>query len=407
MASPSLILLAPIQPAPSGNGLAMRCELFRRAALRDFVVETVVVPVAGVAPLARRTGVAGALEVAPDGARARAGVRSLLLEPAWRERLARAGRLPRGARAASPGLAEAVAQALGGRSFDALHVMRAYMAPLGVALAERLAVAASTLDLDDDDAAVSASVYRDRAAARAYERLLDVFGGLYGGLCAASPIDARTISDRHGLEVEHVPNAIELPRATRHRRADELRLLFVGNLTYRPNVEAARMLVGAVLPRLRAILGERALRLTLAGSAHADVEALASASVRVLGFVEDLNGVYADADVVVAPLYGGGGTRIKVLEAFAHGVPVVATPAAVEGLAVADGRHLLLAADADGLAAAVEAVAADHAPTARLVEHARRLVRERYSYEAVIPQVSAFLSGAARTGGARQPVGSS
>jgi glycosyltransferase involved in cell wall biosynthesis len=129
--------------------------------------------------------------------------------------------------------------------------------------------------------------------------------------------------------------------------------------------------------------------------------------VRVCGFVEDLGALYADADVVVAPLRGGGGTRIKLLEAFAQGVPVVATPAAVEGLAVLDGQHLLLGADADALAAAVAALADDAALGARLVEQAGRLVRERYSHEAVIPLIRAFLSGAAHAAGACQPAGSS
>jgi glycosyltransferase involved in cell wall biosynthesis len=393
-----LILLAPIGPAPGGNGLAMRCELFRRAAARDFEVQTVVVPVAGPA------GASGAVEVANDGERSREGLRSLLAAPQWRERLARAGSLPQAARAASPGLAGTVVQALGARRFDALHVMRAYLAPLGVALADHLGVEARTLDLDDDDVAVLGA-HRNRAEAAAYERLIDVFGGLYDGQCAASALDASAIAARHELAVEHVPNAVALPAGTPSPapRAAELRLLFVGNLTYPPNVEAARLLVGDVLPRLRAMLGERPLRVTLAGSAHPDVERLASPNVRVLGFVDDLDPLYADADVVLVPLQSGGGTRIKLLEAFAQGVPVVATPAAAQGLAVEDRRHLLLAADPQGLATAVAALAADPGLARLLVEQSGRLVRERYSHDAVIPLVRAFLSGATRAPRSPQP----
>jgi glycosyltransferase involved in cell wall biosynthesis len=380
----------------------MRCELFRRAAGLDFDVDVVVVPVAGGACEP------GTIEVTPDGARARAGLRSLLAEPVWRERLAGAGRLPRGARAASPGLADTIAQALGEGRFDALHVMRAYLAPLGVALGERLAVPSRTLDLDDDDVAVFSSVYGERGEASAYERLVGVFGGLYGGLCAASPIDAGAIAERHGLRVEHVPNAVEIPRRRPTKVAAELRLLFVGNLTYLPNVQAAQLLVNEVLPRLRERLGGVALRVTLAGPACADVQRLACASVRVCGFVDDLGELYAEADVVLAPLRGGGGTRTKLLEAFAHGVPVVATPAAAEGLALADGRELLLGADVEQLVAAVAALASDAALGARLVEQAGRLVRERYSHDAVIPRVRDFLTrGAAREHGEPQPVLSS
>ncbi len=399
-----LILLAPIRPALSGNGLAMRCELFRRAAARDFEVHVLVVPVAGSVAGARGVLVT---EVAPDPAAAREGLRSLLADPRWRGLLASSGRLPRAARLASPGLVDALAQALGERRFDALHVMRAYMAPLGVALAERLEVAARTLDLDEDDAAVFASVYAERGEASAYERLLAAFGGLYGGLCGASPVDARAIAERHGLRVDCVPNAVEIPHPRHSPEASELRLLFVGNLTYLPNVQAAQALVHEVLPSLSEQLGARPLRLTLAGPAGEAIERLASPSVRVCGFVDDLGALYAEADVVVAPLRGGGGTRTKLLEAFAHAVPVVATPAAAEGLEVADGRELVLGTDAQGLAAAVAALASDTALAARLVEHAGRLVRERYSHQAVIPRVRAFLAGTLEDTGEPQPVLSS
>lgn len=388
---PRLILLTPIQPASSGNGLAMRAELFRLAAAHDVAVETVVVPVAG-----GGTG-AGAITVEPAPALARAGLRSLLGEPAWRERLASAQALPHAARVASPGLVEIVAQRLGAGSFDALHVTRAYLAPLGVALAERLQLKVRTLDLDDDDAAAFSSVHNDRAEAAAYERLLGVFGGLYDRLCAASATDAASIGVRHHLSVEHVPNAVVIPTVPQRQPAAELRLLFVGNLTYRANVEAVQLLVRAILPRLQRRLGERPVCVTLVGRASTEVERLASPAVRVRGFVEHLGPLYAQADVVVAPLRTGAGTRIKLLEAFAHNVPVVATRAAAEGLAVLDGRHLLVRADPTGLAAAVGDLAADPALGASLAEQAGRLVRDRYSHAAVIPQVRHFLSRAAQS----------
>src|SRR5579884_900938 len=85
-----LVMLAPIAPAPAGNGLAMRCELFRRSASRDFEVQIVVVPVAGQLP----AGVAASQPVKfviPDEARAKAGILELLADAGWRDRLSRAG----------------------------------------------------------------------------------------------------------------------------------------------------------------------------------------------------------------------------------------------------------------------------------------------------------------------------
>jgi glycosyltransferase involved in cell wall biosynthesis len=72
-------------------------------------------------------------------------------------------------------------------------------------------------------------------------------------------------------------------------------------------------------------------------------------------------------------------------------VPVVASPAAVAGLEVSDGRHLLVAEDAEQMAAAVAAVATDDALATRLVDEAAKLVQGRYSTEAVIPAVRDFV----------------
>ena len=379
-----LILLAPIEPAASGNGLAMRAEVFRAAAESDFAVQTAVVPVAGRLPdgAARSPG---AVVVAPDAGRARAGASALVGDPLWRDRLGRAGALPSLARAASPGLADAVVRAVAGPDPVAVHVMRSYLAPLGKAVAERLGARCATLDLDEDDTALAAA---DDAAG--YEHLLDVFAPLFDGLSAASITEARSIGKRHGVAVEHIPNAVVLPPPTpRPSRRSDPSLLFVGNLTYAPNVEAARVLVEAVLPLLR-----RPARVSLVGAIDARVAQLASDHVQVAGFVRDLGSIYASADVVVVPLQRGAGTRIKLLEAFAHGVPVIASPMAADGLEASHGRHLLLADGPDETAAAVEAILGDRSLAERLVSEAGRLVRDRYSTDVVIPVIRDFFARA-------------
>jgi polysaccharide biosynthesis protein PslH len=390
-----LIVLAPIEPARGGNGLAMRTELFGRSAPPAVEVLTAVVPVAGRSPESPRRSSDVAL-VSVDPTLARAGVRSLLGAVAWRERLSRAGALPRLARAGSPGLADSVASVCGGDRPVAVHVMRSYLAPLGVALAERLRPAWMTLDLDDDDAALTASL-GDLEEAAAYERLLAVFAPLFDGLSAASAAEAQAIGERHGVVVEHVPNAVELPAGySRANQPDrrQVRLLFVGNLTYPPNAEAARVLVEAILPRVRRRLGV-GVGVTLVGSHNGDLERLVSQSVELAGFVSELGRVYADTDVVVAPLAAGGGTRLKLLEAFAHGIPVVASRVAAAGLAVADGRHLLLADDPDEAAAAIQTVLADPALARQMTAHARELVGDCHSTDVIIPRIREFFARAA------------
>jgi glycosyltransferase involved in cell wall biosynthesis len=379
-----LILLAPIEPAPTGNGLAMRAELFRIALGHDFEVKTVVVPVAGRPPggVSRSPGVT---VVPPDPGRARAGATRLLGDPAWRERLGSAGTLPDLARAASPVLADAVVEALSYERPAAVHVMRSYLAPLGVAVAERFAARWMTLDLDEDDTVLASP---DEAAA--YARLLGVFAPLFDGLSAASVAEAAAIGDRHRVTVEHIPNAVALPPQRDRVRHLGANLLFVGNLTYPPNIEAACALVEEVAPLL-----QRRARVTLVGRPDPRVRRLDGPETDVAGFVTDVTPVYGSADVVVVPMRSGAGTRIKLLEAFAYGVPVVASPQAASGLDVVDGRHLLLADGAQATAAAVETVLSDASLANELADEAGRLVRERYSTAAVVPTIRDFIARAA------------
>ena len=93
---------------------------------------------------------------------------------------------------------------------------------------------------------------------------------------------------------------------------------------------------------------------------------------------------YEQADAAVVPLRAGGGTRIKLLEAFAHGVPVVSTSVGAEGLDVEAGRHLLIADDPAGLADACRRLMEEPGLADRLRAEALRLVAARYATGRVV-----------------------
>ncbi len=103
--------------------------------------------------------------------------------------------------------------------------------------------------------------------------------------------------------------------------------------------------------------------------------------VQALGFVADLRDAYASASCAVVPLLQGGGTPLKLIEALAYGLPVVATPRAAAGLELRDGEHCLIAGDAETFAAALVRVLRDGAP--EIARAGRELARERYSIEAL------------------------
>jgi polysaccharide biosynthesis protein PslH len=184
-----------------------------------------------------------------------------------------------------------------------------------------------------------------------------------------------------GPRVEVVPNGVDC-RRNRPGLAQPrpLVLVFNGALTYSANYDAMRWFLAAVYPRVRAALP--GVTLTITGStAGVDLAGLAlDGSVRLTGFVEDVRLPVAEASVCVTPIRQGGGTRLKILEAMALGTPVVATQKAAEGLAVVDGKHLLLADDPQRFADQTVTLLRDAALRARLAANARRLVESRYDW---------------------------
>ncbi|MCX5519507.1 glycosyltransferase family 4 protein [Kaistia defluvii] len=199
--------------------------------------------------------------------------------------------------------------------------------------------------------------------------------------------DAARLAKRGLGPVSVVPNG--LPRAGVAPRslplqpdADGPELLFIGHLGYTPNVVACRSLARRILPRLRRSLGQA--RVTLAGRDPArKVRRLARADVRVVANPDDLAPLLRGAHMAIVPLRSGGGTRFKIIEAMAWGIPVVATPLAAEGLGLRDGHDILLAESDDGLASLITALWQDPARRAALRTQAHATAWERFGPERI------------------------
>jgi glycosyltransferase involved in cell wall biosynthesis len=112
--------------------------------------------------------------------------------------------------------------------------------------------------------------------------------------------------------------------------------------------------------------------------------------VQVWPDVADVAPLYRNAKIAVAPIRAGGGSRVKILEAFAHGVPVVSTGIGAAGLAVGDDEHLLIADSAADFALAVRRLWGDQALRTRLAAQARGLLEASYHAERVIEYIEAL-----------------
>jgi sugar transferase (PEP-CTERM/EpsH1 system associated) len=154
-------------------------------------------------------------------------------------------------------------------------------------------------------------------------------------------------------------------------------IVFTGQMDYAPNIEAVRWFAGEVMPMLPkarfAIVGRKPPEAVLR---------LAGPRTIVTGAVPDVRSWLAAGDVVAAPLRIARGIQNKVLEAMAMARPVVASPAAFEGIEAEPGRHLLVAAEAEAQAEAIAGLIEDRGRAAAMGQAARRRMEEVYRWEA-------------------------
>ena len=186
------------------------------------------------------------------------------------------------------------------------------------------------------------------------------------------------------LDVAVVPNGVDLGffRPDGEASGGE-GAVFVGKMDYRPNADGAAWFCREVLPLVRERLPGFGVKIV----GHSPVPAVRELGdidgVEVTGAVEDTRPYLRGALVVVVPLRAGSGTRLKVLEAFAMGRPVVSTTLGAEGIDAADGEHLRLADDPRGFADRVVELAGSPEERARLAAAGRRLAEKRYGWDAI------------------------
>ena len=315
-----VLFVCPVVPAPGRNGLAMRAGisvegLGQRHELTVAVIRSPVEP----ADLGWAGRHARAVIDTPYGTDRHSATSWM-----WSERGRRVAShaLPALARPLPPAVGQRIIDEIG-RDFDVVVVMGTYAA--GAALPLLDAGIPGILDAFDDDVLTNQSLAKlDPLYASEVPRY-DAFQGevfpWFDHVVFASLEDAVP-------PFLHLPNAVRIPATwSLLPRGDALKLLFVGNPTYRPNHDALDRLAHRIVPAIEGL----GLNVELLHPRPDD----------------DVGPFYERAHVAAVPLRAAGGTRIKILEAFAHGCPVVSTPTGARGLGVADGEHLVVTTDDD------------------------------------------------------------
>jgi glycosyltransferase involved in cell wall biosynthesis len=164
-------------------------------------------------------------------------------------------------------------------------------------------------------------------------------------------------------------------------------VLFAGFLRYPPNIEAARWLSADVAPALRRLVPDVETRLV--GEHGPELLSLDDPPrVSLTGLVPDIAPELARADLVMVPVRYGSGTRVKILEAFAHRIPVVSTSAGAEGIGAVHGVHLLIADDADGLAEAGARLLREPVLRRALTDRAHELFTRRFQSDVIESRIA-------------------
>lgn len=173
------------------------------------------------------------------------------------------------------------------------------------------------------------------------------------------------------------------PLAVNHSK----NILFVGTMNYFPNEDGALFLAEAVMPYVWSL--DPDIKLYIVGNNMPQkVKALGGdPRIRIVPDAPDIRAVAAQCRLSVVPLRFGGGTRIKILESFALGLPVVSTSKGCEGLAVEDGRHLLIRDDPQKFAEAVVGLVQDANLYGALRENGERLAKQRYDWRSIFEAV--------------------
>jgi glycosyltransferase involved in cell wall biosynthesis len=213
-------------------------------------------------------------------------------------------------------------------------------------------------------------------------------------ILVVSEIDRqRCLRERPGRKVLVVPNGVDCTAIRPGSCPAEGRpvLLFTGDMAFDPNVQAARILALRIFPRVRQAFPAAELRL-VGRNPRPDVLGLRAPGVSVVGDVPEMLPHLRDATVYAAPLVTGAGTRTKLLEAMAAGLPIVTTSTGLEGIEATDGLEVRVAEDPEAMVAAVVDLLKNPQERARLGNAARRLAEDRYDWSRCLAPLASMYS---------------
>lgn len=169
-----------------------------------------------------------------------------------------------------------------------------------------------------------------------------------------------------------------------------MRVGFIGAMNWQPNIEGIKWFIAKVWPSVLAKIPSATLHLAGRGLDKQSAILPEGENIVIEGEPEDARTFISSNHVIIAPLFAGSGQRIKITEAMSAGRPVVATPAAVYGLPVENGRELIIASEPESFSGAVVRLLEDPSLRAEIINAALTLVHGRYDNSAITSRLLEF-----------------
>lgn len=302
----------------------------------------------------------------------------------------------------SPGLARTVKQLLARRGFGAILV---HCSSMGSYVAD-FRGCRKIMDFGDADsekwfeysrAAPFPASLAFRLEGRKVRRFERWLGSRFDACSVNVPRERDVLSAYVSTPIHTIPNGVDLDYFTPRRPPGEPyaphRLIFTGNMSYKPNVDAVQHLVAHILPLVRRTLPEVELCIVGMDPTPA-VRRLADGSrVVVTGRVDDVRPYFDTAAVAVTPLRIARGLQNKVLEAMAMRVPVVASPAAFQGISAVADRDLLVASEPEAFSRAVLSLLQSPPTRERYAAAGRACVERNHNWEQSLQRLEQLVVG--------------
>jgi O-antigen biosynthesis protein len=181
-------------------------------------------------------------------------------------------------------------------------------------------------------------------------------------------------------------------KATSRVFSERRDILFIGSFEHPPNVDAMLWFIKEVLPLLHSHQPDIRLRV-IGANPPKTITSLANDRVLIDGFISDIEPIFNDIRLSVAPLRYGAGVKGKINSSMAYGVPVVATTIAAEGMDLVDGEDVLIADSPEAFAAAIMRIYKDEQLWSRLVDGGKRNIERCFSSAVAERQLTEILSG--------------